>query len=100
MKKLPELYKNNINKKINNNKKICYLNKKTEEIKDTTDNKNISETLDEIFNGIGYSYNIQVIIETNDSKYETSLIARTKNNIITIDNEVIPINKINNLKII
>ena len=51
MKKLPEIYKNNINKKINNNKKMCILKNGNEEIKEKT--VNIEEILSKIFNGRG-----------------------------------------------
>lgn len=98
MKKLPEIYKNNINKKINNNKKMCILKNVNEEIKEKT--VNIEEILSKIFNGIGYSYNIPILIETKNKKYETSLITKTKNNVVTIDNDIIPINEIVNIKIL
>lgn len=98
MKKLPEIYKNNINKNINNNKKMCILKNVNEEIKEKT--VNIEEILSKIFNGIGYSYNIPILIETKNKKYETSLITKTKNNVVTIDNDIIPINEIVNIKIL
>ena len=98
MKKLPEIYKNNINKNINNNKKMCILKNVNEEIKETP--VNIEKILSKIFNGIGYSYNIPILIETKDKKYETSLITRTKNNVVTLDNDIIPINEIVNIKIL
>lgn len=94
MKKLPKLYKNEINKNINNNKKYCYLKNEVGEEKD-----NIAEKLRKIFNGMGYSYNIPVIIRTKDKEYNTSLISKTKNNIITLDNEVIKIEDIISLDI-
>lgn len=98
MKKLPEIYKNNINKKINNNKKMCILKNVNEEIKEKP--VNIEEILSKIFNGIGYSYNIPLLIETKNKKYETSLITKTKNNVVTLDNDIIPINEIVNIKIL
>lgn len=100
MKKLPEIYKNNINKKINNNKKICYLKNINNQVEEIKENNNIEEILEEIFNGLGYSYNIPVLIETKNNKYETSLITKTKNNIVTIDNDIIPIKEIINIKIL
>jgi len=93
MKKLPEIYKNQINKKINNNKNYCYLKEDRHEnnaIKNTT----IEEKLTFIFNGMGYSYNIPVTITTKDKVYKTSLVTKTKNNLITLDNDVIKINDI------
>lgn len=99
MKKLPEIYKNNINKKISNNKKVCYL-KNINEKEEVIENNDIEDVLSKIFSGLGYSYNIPVLIETKTNKYETSLITKTKRNLVTIDNDIIPINEIINIKIL
>ena len=64
MKKLPKIYQNNIKKTINNNKTVCYL--KNENTPYQTND--IEDTLDTIFNGMGYAYNIPVTITT---KYKT-----------------------------
>jgi len=97
MKKLPEIYINNINKKINNNKKVCHVKNKNELEKEPN---NIEDVLSQIFNGLGYSYNIPVLIETKNNKYETSIITKTKKNIVTIDNDIIPIKEIININIL
>ena len=104
MKKLPKVFQNELKKTIKNNKEVCYLKNeetKSEQIKiknkkeETLNNiQNITEILNKIFNGIGYSYNIPLEIKTNDKIYNTSLIAKTSNNLITIDNEIIPISNI------
>ena len=91
MKKLPEVYKNEINKIINNNKDKCLVTKEDRLIKKDKINE---ISLDDIFNGIGYSYNIPITIKTKNKEYNTSLIAKTNNNVITIDNDIIPINEI------
>lgn len=88
MKKLPKIYKNEITKNINNNKEYCYL-ESIEEKKE-----NIEEKIASIFNGIGYSYNIPVTIRTKDKEYKTSLIAKTKTSLITLDNDTIKISDI------
>lgn len=91
MKKLPKVYKNEINKIINNNKDKCLVTTENKVIK----KENINEiSLDDIFNGIGYSYNIPLNIKTKTKEYNTSLVAKTNNNVITIDNDIIPINEI------
>ncbi len=94
MRKLPKIYQNNFNKKIMNNKEVCYL--KNEDSR--KEKQDIQEILIEIFSGIGYSYNIPVLIKTSNKIYETSLIAKTKNNVVTLDNEIIPINQIISIK--
>lgn len=85
MKKLPSIYKNEINKKIKNNREVTYIKE---------EQQNINEIIDSIFNGLGYSYNIPLIITTKNKVYETSLISRGKTNINTLDNDSIPINEI------
>ncbi len=99
MKKLPKVFKNEINKTINNNKTVCYLkNEKVEEvIEDST--VDVQSILDSIFSGIGYSYNIPVIIKTSSKTYDTSLITKSSLNVITLDNEVIPISDIISIEI-
>lgn len=88
MKKLPKIYKNEITKNINNNKEYCYL--KDEDVK----NENIEDKIASIFNGMGYSYNIPVTIRTKDKEYNTSLVAKTKTSLITLDNDTIKISDI------
>lgn len=85
MKKLPSIYKNEINKKIKNNREVTYIKE---------EQQNINEIIDSIFNGLGYSYNIPLIITTKNKVYETSLISKSKTNINTLDNDSIPINEI------
>ena len=85
MKKLPSIYKNEINKKIKNNREVTYIKE---------EKQNINEIIDSIFNGVGYSYNIPLIITTKDKIYETSLISRNNKNINTLDNQSIPISEI------
>ena len=99
MKKLPKIYKNNINKQINNNKNYCYINKdnvnESVEIKTPS---NIEETLSSIFKSTGYPYNIKVYIKTNNKEYYTYLVSRTNKTITTLDNDLIKINEIVELK--
>lgn len=85
MKKLPSIYKNEINKKIKNNREVTYIKE---------EKQNINEIIDSIFNGLGYSYNIPLVITTKNKVYETSLISRTKTKINTLDNDSITINEI------
>lgn len=93
MKKLPKVYQNTIDKKINNNKEVSYIKNLTEK-SISIDNKSVKETLNDIFNGFGYAYNIPIIIRTKEKTYETSLVTKTENNIVTLDNDVIPIDRI------
>lgn len=86
MKKIPKLYKVDNNKIKDNNQLQCNI-KKEEKI-------SVKKQLDEIFSGLVYPYNISVEIITKDKKYDTSIIARTKDHILTLENNIIPIKEI------
>ena len=90
MKKIPKLYKVDNNKIKDNNQRHCNIVKE-EKI-------NIKIQLDEIFSGVVYPYNISVEIITIDKKYETSIIARTKDHILTREDNIIPIKEIISIK--
>lgn len=90
MKKIPKLYKVDNNKIKDNNQLQCNITKE-EKI-------SVKKQLDEIFSGLVYPYNISVEIITKDKKYDTSIIARTKDHILTLENNIIPIKEIISIK--
>lgn len=98
MKKLPKIYQTEINKKICNNKRTCYLKNEETKKEEITTQNDIREIINEVFSGIGHSYNIPLTIKTKERTYQTSLIAKNKRNIVTLDNEVIPISDIITIK--
>lgn len=98
MKKLPKIYQGDFNKKITNNKNTCYLDLNENITEITKDNMDVLETITEVFSGLGHAYNIPLIIKTKDKIYETSLIAKTKNYVVTLDNTTIPITDIISIK--
>lgn len=88
IKKLPKLYKNEkIN--INNNRKVCYIEKNNTNI-----HNNNRKIINDIFNGIKKPYNIKVYLQTKDLSKETFLVAKNEEFIITIEKEKIPIDSI------
>ena len=87
MKKLPELYKNEKMNLVDHNCKAYTIKEEVVEEKE-------EDLLDTIFNGIGHPYNQKVFIKTNKKTYETYLVSRTKQNVLTLENEVIPIQDI------
>ena len=95
MKKLPKIYQTEFTKKTTNNKKACHVKTEFEKemIKEQSINY-ITEKIDEIFKSIGHSYNIPLTIKTKTKEYTTSIIAKIKNNVITLENEIIPISEI------
>ena len=108
-KDLPKVYANTIDKVIKNNKKIYMTDQKEktsikeqENIKNITteqNKKSIDEQIKMILNTKKYIYKIPVEIETEKEIIITKIIGKNKNNLITIDNELIKIDTIKNIKI-
>ncbi len=82
------IYKNNINKPINNNKEYCYLN-----------NTNRNESSN-IFDDVSSIYKNKYLIRTKDKEYETHLIGKTDNYLVTFDDEKIQLSDIISIEII
>ena len=83
----PRLFKNeNVN--VNNN--LEYTTLKNIEEKDNE----VEDVLNSIFNSFNSIYNTKVEIVLNDRVIYTKIISRTRNNIMTINREIIPIKDI------
>ena len=87
MKKLPEIYKNNINPK-DNNKTICHLENKEE----------LDNTFYDIFNKYSHPYDIKVIIKTREKTIEDYIIYKTNNYIHLLNNDKVNIKDIEYIK--
>lgn len=104
MKELPKMYQNKITKEINNTQKIYSSledknnNIKTNNIfikKPTINNRyNIEQKIYNIFNSPDYIYKVDVTIVTNNGTIEKRIVGKNRTNLITIDNEYIPISSI------
>lgn len=88
MEKIPKLYQNKFDKVINNNKNMCVVE----------EYNNVRESLKNIYAGLG-RYNPKVIIETIDKVYDTSLIYKSNDMIITKENTIIPVKEIKRITI-
>lgn len=83
-KNLPKMYKNSINKKINNNAFVFYGSDKE---------KNKEINIDDYFKK-NKIYRKEVKITLKDKTLIKNIIGRTSNHLITIDNELIKIEDI------
>ncbi|MBQ6405013.1 MAG: hypothetical protein IJJ63_03050 [Bacilli bacterium] len=88
MKKLPSIYKNTNTMKDHNNK-MCYVNNNKETINDILNN---------IFSGYHIPYHIKVQITTKSKVFNTYLTARGNNYLLTIQNELIKLSDIIDIK--
>lgn len=99
-KKLPSVFQNKIDKKINNNETVAYgdRNKEMKEEKKQNnaelENMNVKQKITKIFNSSNYIYKANVKIKLKDKEITKKIIGKNNKNIITIDNEVIPIDDI------
>lgn len=86
MNKLPKVFVNKIDKSIRNSQEEGIL-----------DNRQVS--LDEIFDNNKFTFNhkYQIILK-NGKEYRTSLIANYGSKLLTIDNDLINIKDINNIR--
>lgn len=100
MKDLPKVFHNTINKKINNNESVFYSNnqKIDENINNKSDSKNILQKINSIFSSPNYVYKANVEITLKDKTITKRIIGRNKNYIITMDNDLIPIQDIIDIK--
>ena len=89
MEKIPKLYQNKFDKIINNNKNMCIVEES---------NENIQDTLKNIYTGLG-KYNTKVQIETYSNVYDTSIIYKSNDMIITKENNIIPVKDIKRITI-
>ncbi len=83
--KLPKIYKGNV--KESNNLRVAHAK----------ENIDIKQLIDNLFkqNKL-YKQNVEII--TNNNNYKTKIIGKTNEHIITIDNQIIKINEITNIK--
>lgn len=99
MRQLPKMYHNKIDKEINNNLKVFNTMYGSEERTSSNfinnkKNYTVEQKIYNIFNSPNYIYKIDVTIVTDKGKEQKRLIGKTKTNLITMDNEYIPINTI------
>lgn len=101
-KELPKMYQNKINKTVPSIQKVYSTINTNNEYRTTNNNTrysgiSIDKKIDSIFNSPDYVYKADVTIITDTEELKRRIIARNRNNIITIDNEYIPISIIRDI---
>lgn len=90
MKNLPHIYRGEV--KTNNNIKVSHTPNEEKKV-------NPKIIINDLFKK-NHIYKQEVFIETNNKELNTKIIGRTDSHIITINNEVIKIDDIKNIKLI
>ena len=102
MKKLPSIFQNDISKKMNNNEEIYYSFENKEETRNTEviQGKNVLQKINSLFNSSNYIYKIDVEIKLKDKTINEKIIGKNKTHLITMNNELISISDIQDIKLI
>ncbi|MCM1370323.1 MAG: hypothetical protein NC181_00260 [Clostridium sp.] len=102
MNKKPSVFVNKIDKELKNNEKVYFSRNETSEKTDKsnidTSKKSIDVQLKEMFESTSYIYKADVVIKTKDGVLEKRVIGRNNSHLITMDNELIPISDIIEIK--
>lgn len=96
-KKLPKVFANKIDKELNNNESVYYNKNEERKIEDKaplTSILTVNQKINQIFSSARYVYKADVIITTKNGKVNKRIIGRNRNELITMDNEVINVNDI------
>ena len=103
-KELPKMYQSKINREVPSIQRV-YSTLDKDDNREYINDRNISryssisieKKIDDIFNSPNYVYKADVRIITDTETIDRRIIARNRNNIITIDNEYIPISIIRDI---
>lgn len=100
-KKIPKVFANKIDRKIENNDTYSYTrnNENFIEANDKQDNLDINSKINNIFKSSGYIYKADVSIRLKDNTIEKRIIGKKNGYLITMDNELININDILDIKL-
>lgn len=101
-KELPKMYQNKIQKNIDNIQKVYstigYGSNRAKEKENTRYSSiSIDQKIEQIFSAPDYVYKADVVIVTDQEEFRKRIVARNRNNLITIDNEYIPISMIRDI---
>lgn len=98
MKEISKVFQNNIEKEIKNNKNVFYEKKEKNIEINKVDEKNVIKKINEIFSSPNYIYKANVKITLKNETLVKKIIGRNKDYIITMDNKLIPIKDIIDIK--
>lgn len=96
-KSLPKVFENKIVKKASNNKTV-YYGEDTKQVEKKAYEDSIEMKISKLFKSPKYIYKIDVEMTTKTGKKNCKIIGKNKQNLITIENELIPIDSILDIK--
>lgn len=96
-KELPKMYHCTIDKEINNIQNIYSSFYDEKSIRNINNDIDIENKINNIFNSPNFVYKADVTIVLENKTIKKRIIAKKNNNLITIDNELIPIQLIKDI---
>jgi len=96
MKEKPKMYQNKIDKIFHNNK-LVYMSSDKIKMGDVYKINDIRKKIDDIINDNSFIYRTRVNIVINNEIISRKIIGISNNNLVTIDNEYIPIDSIQDI---
>ena len=108
MTKKPKVFENEFDKPIKNNK-IVFDSTKEDEKEEYLENNNsvgnidvsnetVVDKITQLMNRNGYIFNVLVTIVTRDGEFKTHIASVINNHVITLDNDIINISDIIDIK--
>lgn len=94
-KELPKVYANPINKSLNNNRDIYYS--RNNEIRGVS-NINVNQKINEIFASRNHVYKSKVRITTATDTFETVIVGKTSDYLLTLSGDKVNISNIENIE--
>ena len=92
----PKMYHGDVRKKFNNNRSIYASYSDKNEIR-VYDNSEVRRKINDIFSSDTFIYRTKVNIVIDDNVIQRKVIGIYNNNLVTIDNEHIPISRIQDI---
>lgn len=100
-KKIPKVFANKVDSD-GNNEKVYHSTDKVindkKEISKFSFEKNINQKINDIFNSSSYIYKADVLIKLKNETVTKRIVGRNSTHLITMDNELIPISDIVDIK--
>lgn len=105
-KKLPGVFANKISKNASHNNNVSYtsssnvneVKESKEETSPQVDSQNVNQKINSIFSSTRYVYKADVDITLKDKIIKRKIIGKNSIHLITLDNELIPISDIIDIK--
>lgn len=91
---LPKIYQNE-NISLDNHDQIVFMSNKNKEVQSPI---NVNDKINRIFNNRSFFYKENVEIKTKNNTSIKKIIGKTKDYLITMNNELIPIKDIEDIK--